>query len=142
MNVLLSIKPEFSDKILSGEKQYEFRKTKFSDPTRVDTVYMYASSPVQRIVGAFSVGRVEEASPEMLWDEYGGVSGIDDQSRFMGYFSDTEKGYAIEVEESKALHPTVDPRTFIEDFHPPVSFQYVNGEYDHLMNQGSPTGSD
>jgi len=142
MNVLLSIKPEFSNKILSGEKQYEFRKTKFSDPTRVDTVYMYASSPVQQVVGTFSVGEVEGASPKILWDEYGDVSGIDDRSRFMEYFSGTETGYAIEVEESKALHQAVDPRTFIEDFHPPVSFQYVNGEYDHLMNQASPMGSD
>lgn len=142
MNVLLSIKPEFSEKILSGEKRYEFRKTRFSDPSEVETVYMYASSPVQQIVGTFSVVEVSGADPDTLWSKYGEAAGIDDRSRFMNYFSGTETGYAIEVEETTRLPQPVDPRTFIEDFRPPVSFQYVNGQYEHLLHQDPATGSD
>ena len=40
MNVILSIKPEFVEKIFSGEKQYEYRKILFKQ--KVDTVYIYA----------------------------------------------------------------------------------------------------
>jgi type I restriction enzyme S subunit len=142
MNVLLSIKPEFSGKILSGEKRYEFRKTKFSDPSNVDTIYMYASSPVQRIVGAFTMGEITAGEPEILWSAYGEDSGIDDRSRFMEYYAGTKTGYAIEVEDTTRLSQPVDPRGFIEDFRPPVSYQYVNGEYDAMMSQSSPKGSD
>lgn len=142
MNVLLSIKPEFSEKILSGDKRYEFRKTKFSDPSEVKTAYMYASSPVQEIVGAFTVGEVEEETPQSLWGKFGDDSGMTEQSRFMDYFGDSDTGYAIEVRDPTRIAQSVDPRTFIEDFRPPVSFQYVNGEYDHLLNRDLTTGSD
>jgi predicted transcriptional regulator len=142
MNVLLSIKPEFSEKILSGEKRYEFRRTKFSEPSNVETIYLYATSPVQQIVGSFTAGEVEEGSPETLWSKYGDHSGIKDQSRFMEYFSGSETGYAIEIEETTCLSPPVDPRSFIENFRPPVSFQYVNGEYDNLKSQNPIQGSD
>ena len=51
MNVILSIKPEFVEKIFSGEKQYEYRKILFKQ--KVDTVYIYASRPISKIVGEF-----------------------------------------------------------------------------------------
>lgn len=142
MDVLLSIKPEFSEKILSGEKRYEFRKTKFSDPSEVESIYMYASSPVQRIVGAFTIGEITTGEPETLWAKYGEESGIDERSQFMDYYAGTETGHAIEVEDVTRLSQPVDPRDFIHDFRPPVSFQYVNGEYDAVVNQNPPTGSD
>ena len=53
MNVILSIKPEFVEKIFSGEKQYEYRKILFKQ--KVDTIYIYASRPVSKIVGEFKI---------------------------------------------------------------------------------------
>ena len=53
MNVILSIKPEFVEKIFSGEKQYEYRKVLFKQ--KVDTVYIYASRPISKIVGEFKI---------------------------------------------------------------------------------------
>lgn len=43
MKVLLSIKPEFAEKIFSGEKKFEFRRSIFKDKT-VKTVLVYASA--------------------------------------------------------------------------------------------------
>lgn len=142
MNVLLSIKPEFSEKILSGVKQYEFRKTIFSDPSSVETAYMYASSPVQEVVGAFHVGNVNEGNPKTLWGEFGEISGINDETRFLDYFGDNDTGYAIEIQDPISIDPPVNPRTFVNDFRPPVSFQYVNGEYDHLLDRKPQKSSD
>jgi hypothetical protein len=54
-SVLLSIKPEFVEKIFSGLKKYEFRRVIFKSKS-VSRVVIYASSPVQRVVGEFAVG--------------------------------------------------------------------------------------
>lgn len=134
MNVLLSIKPEFADRILTGEKRYEFRRSIFKDPQKVDTVFMYASLPVQRIVGMFTFSGVIEEHPEALWDNYGSESGMKDKKRFLGYFDGKESGYAIEIEQAHELGDPVDPKTLIEGFRPPVSFQYVNGEFDAVLD--------
>ena len=48
MRVLLSIKPEFAEKILNGAKRYEFRKQAFAQP--VEAVVLYATKPVGKIV--------------------------------------------------------------------------------------------
>lgn len=133
MNVLLSIKPEFADRILTGEKQYEFRKSSFRDPDQIDNIIMYSSSPVQRIVGIFTISEVYEQHPETLWENYGSESGIGTKERFLRYFDGKESGFAMEIEQVHKLGEPIDPTLHIEGFRPPVSFQYVNGEFDFLM---------
>lgn len=135
MNVLLSIKPEFAEKILRGKKKYEFRKTAFRDDSLVDTVILYASAPSQQIVGMFTIDEVFETNPENLWERFGSESGIDDKERFMQYFKEHEQGYAFEISDPHRLSPPVDPRQHFENFRPPVSFQYANGEFDFLVKR-------
>ena len=52
MRVLLSIKPEFVEKIFSGEKLYEYRKAMFKN-VNVSSVVIYSTMPVGKIVGEF-----------------------------------------------------------------------------------------
>jgi len=54
MNVILSIKPEYAFKIFNGTKLFEFRKAIFKNPA-VKKVIVYASSPVQRVIGEFEI---------------------------------------------------------------------------------------
>jgi type I restriction enzyme S subunit len=138
MNVLLSIKPEFAEKILSGGKRYEFRKTVFSDPEDVDTIFLYASSPVQRIVGAFTIDEVISDSPASLWRKYGHDSGISDRSRFMNYFEGAEEGYAIGVDHVHEFEHPINPAQRIDDFSPPVSFYYLQEDSDLNMTPQLP----
>jgi len=134
MNVLLSIKPEFGDKILDGEKHYEFRKTGFRNPDVVDVIIMYASAPVQKVIGYFTIGEVIESCPETLWERFGAESGLR-KERFMNYFGGCSNGYAIEIDESHRLSTPIDPRKHSDEFSPPVSFQYVNGQFDFLLGE-------
>ena len=138
MNALLSIKPEFGEKILEGDKQYEFRKTVFSDPSSVEKVILYASSPVQRIIGYFSPGQIIEDTPQDLWRRVGHLSGIDSRERFLEYFSEKETGYAIEIDSPTRLQRPIDPRELLDDFQAPMSFKYVNGEFASSL-ESSPT---
>ena len=57
MDVILSIKPKHVEKILSGEKQYEFRKQIFKNP-EVENIFIYASSPVKKIVAVFRPAKI------------------------------------------------------------------------------------
>jgi len=138
MNVLLSIKPEFADRILSGEKRYEFRKSVFRDPGAVDSVIMYASSPVKRIVGFFTFSEIIEFPPKVLWQKYGDRSGIANEERFFEYFEGKETGYALKIEEVSEFAEPVDPTSAVEGFRPPVSFKYVNGEFDQILERAVP----
>lgn len=95
-NVLMSVKPEYADKIIKGVKKVEFRKTCFSN--QVKRVYIYSSHPVKRIMGYFTVEKIIKQSPQLLWDKYHLTGGID-QTKFFRYFEKRDKGNAIIIRE-------------------------------------------
>ncbi len=66
MKVLLSIKPEFAEKILNGTKKFEFRKGIFKN-NNITTVVIYATMPVGKVVGQFSIDGILKNDPEALW---------------------------------------------------------------------------
>ena len=57
MKVVLSIKPQFTNKIFDGTKKFEFRKAIFKNKN-VTSVIVYASSPVQKVIGEFEIGEM------------------------------------------------------------------------------------
>ena len=61
--IILSIHPSHIEKILSGEKQYEYRKR---IPADIRHIVVYATAPIKKIVALiehldYNVGRVYEA---------------------------------------------------------------------------------
>jgi len=123
MRILLSIKPEFVKKIFSGEKKYEFRKTVFKDNS-VKKVVIYASKPVSKIVGEFSIDTIIEGDPKMLWKRTHDYSGIN-EAIFKEYFKGREKGYAIKVKKYEK-YPNPFSLEKIGVKFPPQSFIYLN----------------
>lgn len=119
----MSIKPEFLDKILTGEKQYEFRKSIFKQ--KVERIYIYSTYPVKKIVGYFEVDEIIHKSPGELWNSYSEVSGISRRD-FFKYFKGREKGYAIKINNIKVFNNFIE----IKDFTAPQSFCYIeNSDY-------------
>jgi len=45
-DVLLSVKPEYAEKILDGKKKYEFRRAIFKR-NDIEKIYIYSSSPIR-----------------------------------------------------------------------------------------------
>lgn len=122
MKVVLSIKPEFANKIFDGSKKFEFRKAIFKN-CDVKSVIVYASSPVQKVIGEFEIGKIFNDNLENLWDltkEYAGIT----EDYFYEYFSEREKGFAIQI---KHMEKYENPKCLKTDFnlHPPQSFAYV-----------------
>ena len=93
--VLLSIKPEFAEKIFDGTKKYEFRKSIFKS-TDVQKVVVYASSPVQKVIGEFSIADVLNDDVETIWKATALHSGIT-HDFYLSYFANKEKAYAIKI---------------------------------------------
>ena len=52
-NILISIQPQYVNKIIAKTKKVEFRK-KFTS-RNIDKVYIYSSSPQKKIVAYFKI---------------------------------------------------------------------------------------
>jgi predicted transcriptional regulator len=122
MKVLLSIKPPFVQKIMTGEKQWEYRRVIFRQP--VDSVVIYESAPHQRIVGEFHVESVITDTVDALWRRTGAESGISYED-FRQYFHGCERGYAIRIGHLTRYARPLNPWDNDAIFHPPQSFRYV-----------------
>ena len=123
MKVLMSIKPEFVDRIISGEKSYEFRRVLYKR-NDISRIVVYASSPVCRIVGEIEVASLITDTPENLWQKTKDKAGISEQF-FFSYFSGRDKANAIEV---KAFHPYKEQVKLKDKYPslvPPQSFCYI-----------------
>lgn len=76
-NIILPIAPKYIEKILSGEKKYEYRKKLCKN--EIDKIYLYSTAPVKGIVGEVKVlGKIEKSKGE-LWNTTYQHSGIDKQ---------------------------------------------------------------
>ncbi|PIX20831.1 MAG: hypothetical protein COZ70_01530 [Deltaproteobacteria bacterium CG_4_8_14_3_um_filter_51_11] len=122
MKVLLSIKPEFAELIFDGSKKYEFRKAIFKNP-HVKTVVVYASFPVQLVIGEFDIDTILKDEPERLWRETREHSGISEKF-FFDYFAERNIGFAIKVKKARRYKNPLCLRTNY-NITPPQSFCYV-----------------
>lgn len=122
MKVLLSIKPEFAEKIFDGTKKYEFRRTVFKNKN-VKKVVVYASSPVQQVIGEFEIETILNHNLQELWNLTKDYSGIT-KNFFFDYFINKEKGYAIKIKAPKRYDRALSLK---DDFNatPPQSFMYL-----------------
>jgi predicted transcriptional regulator len=122
MKVVLSIKPEFAFKIFEGTKKFEFRKSIFKN-AQVKSVIVYASSPVQQVIGEFEIEEVLNYDIDTLWkmtEEFSGIS----EDFYYKYFEFKTKGFAIKIKNTKKYK---EPKCLREDFNllPPQSFAYL-----------------
>jgi len=124
IGVLLSIKPIFAWKILSGEKKFEYRKTIPSLFEGMD-VFLYATDPVRKIVGEFKIKRVIKGTPEEVWEKTCEESGVS-RSFFFSYFRGRKVSYAIEICSVKRYSHPLKLSSVRAGLIPPRSFAYID----------------
>jgi len=122
MIALFSIKPEYVDKIFSGEKDYEYRKVIFKGDVR--KIVVYCTKPVGKIVGEFDVDEVLEGCPTKIWNQTKNNSGVC-KVFYKDYFNGREKGYAIFIGEKVRYENEIDPYDVFKSFSAPQSFRYL-----------------
>ena len=122
MKVLLSIKPEFAEKIFNGTKKYEFRKSIFKKKN-IDTVVVYASSPWQYVIGEFQIETILSDNVDRIWEQTREYSGISEKFYRM-YFARKTNAYAIKIGHVTKFKK----RKYLSDYHvniPPQSYIYI-----------------
>lgn len=128
----MSIRPEFAEAILSGEKVVEFRKRPIADD--ISHVLIYATMPVGALLGWFAVRGQKTMSPEGLWSTFRTVGGIS-KSRFFDYFDQREHGTGILVDSAFRFPEPVPLVELDTTLRPPQSFQYLTaGQTDTFFN--------
>jgi predicted transcriptional regulator len=122
---LFSIHPTYAEAILQRTKLVEFRRQRL--PAQVTNVVIYATSPVQRIVGAFEVVDVEPTTPQMAWSMYRYVGAIE-RRQFERYYSGAATAFVIKVgATTRAIVPF--PLDWIDPMlRPPQSFLYLRDD--------------
>lgn len=124
MKILLSIKPEYAEKIFNGEKKYEYRKKIFKRKD-VKSIIVYVTKPVGKVIGEFEIDQILEGEPSFIWEKTKKHAGISSKDYFK-YFDGNDKGFAIGIKkvikyqeplELQNIKPTIKT--------PPQSFIYV-----------------
>ena len=119
--ILISINPEHVEKILSGEKRFEFR-TKAAKKD-VDSLIIYETTPVKRVVAEAKIIEVLEMAPDKLWEKTREYAGID-RRFFDAYFFGRTTAYAYRLGEIKVYEEPRDLSYFGVKT-APQSFVYV-----------------
>jgi predicted transcriptional regulator len=122
ISALISIQPNYVNKIFAGAKHYEYRKRIFAQS--VSQVYIYSSSPVKKIVGEFKIETILSLPPAQLWLETEPLSGIE-KTFFDIYFRSAKVAHAIKITNLIEYNIPFDLNHFGIKF-APQSFVYVN----------------
>lgn len=126
MKVLLSIKPQFVEEIISGRKKFEYRKRIFKK--NVDTVVIYSTMPVGKIIGEFLIDKIIDESIEELWNQTSEFSGIS-EGFFREYFNERQTGYAIKIKKFVKYKKPISPKDVLKNFVAPQSYMYVENDF-------------
>ncbi len=122
----MPIKPIYAQRLVIGEKKYEFRKS----PIRNDLTHIiiYASSPIKKIIGLAEVRCVLEAAPSTIWDKTKHAAGIE-RKAFDAYFQGKKKAYSIEIKKIIRFKKEVEIAQLENGFKVPQSFSYVDHKF-------------
>lgn len=124
--VILSIHPEHADKIFSGRKQIELRRSRpaFSAGT---IVLVYSTAPIQKIEGFFIVREIIEDDPESLWKDYAELCGVTEH-QYQAYFTKALRSYGLYFSNAFRFPRPIsldDFKVMYPEFTPPQSYRYL-----------------
>ena len=123
-SILLSIKPEYVERIFSGSKKYEFRKRLANKS--VSKILMYSTAPIMKVVGEVQIVETISASPTALWEctkKFAGIS----RDKYREYYKGCKVAYAYRLGQVTRYEPPKELSEFNINL-PPQSFIYLSEE--------------
>jgi predicted transcriptional regulator len=125
-DVVLSVRPLYSDKIFDGKKTVELRRRFPVAAPRGTIAYIYSTSPVRAMVGSAEINNVIKMPVAEIWKSFGKrakVTKVD----FDDYFSGLKEGFALKISNARPFSRPIaltELRTRF-GFEPPQSFLYA-----------------
>jgi predicted transcriptional regulator len=122
---LFSIHPGYAKAILEGSKQVEFRRQGL--PADVTHVVIYATAPVQQIVGMFEIEGIDKVTPPRAWARYRHIGGIE-KTAFERYYTSARHAFVIRVRAPKTFQTPFALTDLDVSLRPPQSYMYLRGD--------------
>jgi predicted transcriptional regulator len=134
-SVLMSVRPRYIEKILSGEKTVELRR-RFPDTSMMGAqAFLYSSSPTCAVVAQAVIGDVKKLSVAYIWRKFGAAACISKED-FQAYFEGLDEGVVIILDDVLALKEKVGVAELREEYGivPPQSYRYLSSGHNSLLN--------
>lgn len=129
--LLISVKPEFAEKIISGKKTIELRKSAPKKVRKKNHVLIYVTAPIKELWGICKIKNIIKDNPITLWRNHGSRTGIT-EAQFKEYYKTSQNAYALELEEirnfSKYSIELKDLKKAFPDFMPPQTYTYITSD--------------
>ena len=126
--LVLSLKPHYAEMLFMGVKTVELRR-RIATGMEGREVFVYVSSPVQKIWGGFRVHEVWSGAPDDLWVRVEAEAGVK-RIEYDAYYSGSSVAHALRVThvwEHGAPVALGALRDELPDFRPPQSWRYAKG---------------
>jgi predicted transcriptional regulator/DNA-binding XRE family transcriptional regulator len=125
-DVVLSIRPEYSQKIIEGRKTVELRRRFPLSAPRGTLAYIYSTSPQRAMVGRAEISDVIKAPISQLWRRFSDSAFIH-KADFEEYFKGLDHGFALMFSNARPLPRQLELSELRErfGFEPPQSFLYA-----------------
>jgi predicted transcriptional regulator len=125
-DVVLSVRPLYSDKIFEGKKTVELRRRFPLSAPRGTVAYIYSTSPIRAMVGSTEIESVNKLPVMEIWKKFGKRAQIS-KSDFYTYFEGLTDGFALTISNARSFSRPIDLAELRDrfGFEPPQSFLYA-----------------
>ncbi|MDR1167207.1 MAG: hypothetical protein LBO66_15315 [Deltaproteobacteria bacterium] len=131
--ILISIKKIYADKIISGEKIFEYRRV--IPASKISGIALYCTFPIQKIVAIVNVVANLTNHLDKLWEitRFGGALS---KSAFDSYFNGLIIGHAYKLGKVKRLNSPLPLNAINKSLrYPPQSFRYLDDKEFNILLQ-------
>lgn len=121
-NIVLAVNPQWCERIFSGEKTFEYRKSIPALP--VGGIYIYETAPVSKVVGRVLVEGIVSGTPSEVWKATK-RGGCVDKAFYDEYYRRRSKAYAYRLKDPQLFEKPLD-LSFFGLSSPPQNFAYFD----------------
>jgi predicted transcriptional regulator len=138
--LLLSVRPHFAEKIITGAKSAEIRRQRLGVQPGTPVV-IYATLPTAALIGTAQIAAVSSGRPAELWAVHHDQVGLS-REEYDSYLEGASVAYILTLTDARRLHAplTLSHLRAAADFQPPRSFQYLTRDRLHELVDGHPGG--
>jgi predicted transcriptional regulator len=126
-DALISIKPKYVDRFLSGQKVIEIRNRKIN-LANDSKLWIYATLPKASIQTIAYVKQVEIDTPKIIWEKHRELVGISEDT-YLRYVNGSRKISAIIMRNIQRLNTEIklkEIRDLVPGFQPPQFIKYMD----------------
>ena len=119
----MSVHPRFATGLVDGQKTVEFRKRRLAPDVR--RVLVYATAPVQKVIGEFEVAEIVVGEPAEIWARFGAL-GLIGEPEFFRYYGESATAVAIVARGAQRYRTPVTLTSWVPAPPTPQSFSYLS----------------